>query len=121
MIDVKKKLKAWGLLKTRKDYEFYKSLSGLTLNEKTKSFGPSLLAEIIKLVKLQDESKIKRYVFRITGREKRILLADTYFYMRKGFQKLTSECIHRIIKSCTITGKDCDGLKCPLNPFQQEL
>ncbi|KKK97812.1 hypothetical protein LCGC14_2648990, partial [marine sediment metagenome] len=68
-----------------------------------------------------DENKIKRYIFRISGREKRILIADTYFYMRKGFQRLTSECDHRIIKSCAMTGKDCDSLECPLKPFQQRL
>lgn len=114
MIDVKEKLKTWGLLKTRNDYEFYKALSDATFNEKTKRYGVSLFSEVIELIKLKNESKIKRYIIRIPGRERRILLADTYFYMRKGFQEFTTRCESRIINACAITGQDCDVLSCPL-------
>ncbi len=113
--DIKKTLKEWNLLKERSDYKFFYKIRDYKFDDKIAEFGKAFLVDVIDLIKEREEAKIHRAINRIQGKKNRILIADTYINIRKGYQKIMENCNFKLSENyCSMAGENCAPYICPI-------
>ena len=81
---IKDKLKEWGLLKTKEDYEFFNEITLMFFAKKLQLFGREFIADYKIILNLTTPDEVKKYIESLNDRKRKILVADTYFSMVRG-------------------------------------
>lgn len=111
--EIKEKLEEWGLIKNNKHLQIYYEVKPLRMKDKIERYGKSFIKDFIKILMLKEEKAIVRFIKRARSNVNRIIIADTFLTIRRGFQQFTENCDHRVIKICSIKGEDCNLLISP--------
>jgi len=82
-------------------------------SDKLELYGNSFIQYLYEIIKIGLEKEIIRFIKRGRGREKRLIIADTYLNIVKGFQFFTEKCEHRLVDTCTLKNESCSSLICP--------
>ena len=88
-MDNKQKLKKWGLLKTKEEYDFFYRITKMMSHQKIEEFGTSVLQDLevlTDIVKRGKEQDAKIYVDSLEDKERKIVAADTYYTMFKVYK-----------------------------------
>lgn len=93
-MDIKEKMKQWGLLKSGKDRLLFAKIDRLLFIEKCSLYGQHLvkilplLWQNIATKTLISEEECKKLIDKEEDREVQIFIADTYLHMKVGIQHL---------------------------------
>jgi len=89
----KQELKAWGLLKSREDYDFFYRITGMLSDQKISEYGKEFLTDLqilTDIVKTGKRADAKIYIDTLTDRKRKIVAADTYFTILRTYLSLKS-------------------------------
>lgn len=89
----KQELKAWGLLKSREDYDLFYRITGMLSDQKISEYGKEFLTDLqvlTDIVKIGKRTDAKIYIDTLTDRKRKIVAADTYFTILRTYLSLKS-------------------------------
>jgi len=84
----KEKLKGWELLKTQQEYDFFYRITKMMSNTKIEEFGANFLQDLeilTDIVRNGKEQDAKIYINSLSGKERQIVAADTYYTMYRVY------------------------------------
>lgn len=77
------KLKAWGLLNSVRDYNYFKEIQSIPFYQKLEQFGEKFLEDYIKIMHLKTLKEIRQYIESLPDSHRKIRIAATYFNLKK--------------------------------------
>ena len=90
-MNVIKKLRKWKLLNTQEDVQFFQMIRPMLFAEKVEKFGEQFSKDYVKLMSCESSEEVKKFVDNVNDSKRKILIADTYFNIRKGAETLSKK------------------------------
>ena len=90
-MNVIKKLRKWKLLNTPEDIQFYQMIRPMLFAEKVEKFGEQFSNDYVKLMSCESPEEVKQLVDSVSAPQRKILIADTYFNIRRGAETLNKK------------------------------
>lgn len=76
------KLKAWGLLDSVRDYNYFKEIQAIPFYQKLEEFGEEFIEDYIKVMRLKTLKKIRQYIESLSESHRKIRIAATYYNIK---------------------------------------
>jgi len=90
-MNVIKKLRKWNLLNTPEDMQFYQKIRPMLFAQKVEKFGEQFSNDYVKLMSCESPEEVKQLVGSVSDPQRKILIADTYFNIRRGAETLSKK------------------------------
>ena len=79
------------LLNTQEDMRFYQKIRPMLFAQKVEQFGEKFSSDYVKIMSCESAKEVKQLVDNVSDPQRKILIADTYFNIRRGAETLSKK------------------------------